>query len=272
MKKIKSYLYLFVALIIMLGACNSEMETQLRLKSAELDQFKLKVKQDSTLLENYTFQLEQINSTLDSVNGIEQMLKDVGKINKTDALAKITLIDSLLNDRSKKVQALSAEVSKLQSGSARKMAMARVTEGVNEITIKQNYYKELREKISNLKTENIQLKDLIEAKDRELQVKDKTLKKERTEKQGLQSEIQRIMSKYEQDKKGVAQSYYQLAMDLKTVADNIKDGVEYDVQRKPRALWSGHGNLFYAHSRLRTGIGCEQEEAGRFTVRAAFKA
>ncbi len=226
-----------VILLIFVG-CNTE---ELKQKTQELEAMKNKQKQDSVLLERFTNEMNEINQVLDSVARLDTSLRQTGQIGKEHAIEKINRIDSILQARSLKVEALSKELKNLRSKFSRSLAVGKISEGKSKLELRSNYYKELKNKIKNLETENLNLKDVIYQKDLELVQRDSIIQiinqereKQKEELEKLQAEIIASAQELADATNATATQYFQLALDLRNIAD--KTSVLFNKKKKKNLI------------------------------------
>jgi hypothetical protein len=196
-------------------------------KNSELLLIKEKQKKDSITLEKFNNEITEINRVLDSIGSIDADLRSKKIMNKQDALSKIDIIESLLYFRSMKIDSLNKELNNLESKFSRSLAIGQITEGMGKLQVKKDYYTELKKRITELETENISLKDIIYQKEQELVAKDSIIGEIKRERQlqieklnQLESDIRTKQMELTELTTSTAEKYFQLAKDIKGIADN----------------------------------------------------
>ncbi len=194
--------------------------------SEELTELKEKQQNDSILLAEFTREMDEINNALDSVAKMEAELQAQDEMKKKDALEKIQQINQLLHNRGEKINELEQELENLEAQYNKTLARGYVTEGQERIRIKSKYYEELEQRIKELESENISLKQILEEKEKELVEKDDVISKIKKEREKQARELKKleedILNKkvaLDDAKKEAAETYYEMAHDMRRLAD-----------------------------------------------------
>lgn len=232
-----SYLVVILTAIFMFS-CNTE---ELRRKTEQLDAMQARHIRDSVLLEKFDKEMVEINVLLDSISVMDEDLRGSESISKKDALAKLNLIDSLLQDRNIKIEDLEKDLKDLQSKFSKSLAVGKISEGKNKLKIKTEYYKQLTKQIAQLEQENLDLKDIITQKDNEIVERDsiinlinqeREIQKQKLE--DLQAEIIASAKELADATNATAERFYSLGYDLRNISD--KTSIIFNKKKKKELL------------------------------------
>lgn len=219
----KPFLLVIVAAVVLIGAL---WITGNFPGGGQLQRLKQKVENDSLLMMSLTEEVNTINQTLDSVSQLDKDLRSVNNIGKKEALEKIRIINQLLSDRQETIETLNQRIEELEFEYNQSVAEGMYKESNEQLSVTAEYYDDLYSRIDELEAEVVVLREVIEQKDKELIEKDniiEQIKEEREQQEArlkeLQNEITRTEQEFEQARLRSAQNYYDLALDLRGVAD-----------------------------------------------------
>lgn len=220
--------YLLLLPFIFLLACNSDTET-VQNQQVTITNLQERINQDSLLVVSLHKEMNGINNVLDSADALKRYLQN-GSINRLEALEKIKMVNTLLDESDRKVDSL-------------KRIKSPIIDIVNlpkdKIVVNRDYYAQLKKDVANLTTENVSLKEIIGQKERELIAKDdiiNKIKKEREEQQKKLAEINDKLAEVEarieaaekevestkrEAKNQKALLYYDTGVELKQMFDEI---------------------------------------------------
>lgn len=220
--------YLLLLPFIFLLACNSDTET-VQNQQVTITNLQERISQDSLLVVSLHKEMNSINNVLDSAEALKIYLQN-GSINRLEALEKIKMVNTLLDESSKKIDSLKNIKSPILTVTGLP---------IDKIVVNKQYYANLQKDVENLRTENVSLKEIIRQKDGELIAKDDVInriKKEREEQEKKLAEINTKLAEVEarienaekevestkrEAKSQKALLYYDTGVELKLMFDDI---------------------------------------------------
>lgn len=219
--------YLFLLPFIFLFASGEDTDTPQSQKIAKLQD---RINTDSMLVESLHREMNAINNVLDSAESLKKDFQNDEGINRLEALEKIKRVNMLLNESNQKIDSLKSIKSRI-------ITIADLP--ADKIVTNRNYFTQLEKDVASLKTENINLNEIIKQQEAELIEKDdviNNIKKEREEQEkklaevnAKLAEIEAKIEKAEQEVESTkreakiqkAKLYYETGVELKQMFDEI---------------------------------------------------
>ncbi len=183
MMKTKALSALFSLILIAIGFMGCQPE-----ENPELLALKEKVKEDSLAMVKLQQNIDNINFALDSASILKSILKDAPRMSREDAISKIRAIDSLLTETLNQVDQV--QLSSESNNPIKALINETLREKARLATEQKAYYNKVEEELEALRQGIVDMRRVIDKKDKELLEKDNIIQQLAQKRQEVNKELE----------------------------------------------------------------------------------